>query len=136
MSGPGNIYLSVEVEVNPTEDPDKVRVAVTKVLGEIKFKIIEENDGTHLVGSGEGLQALSQFYELLRRERILDAARRIFFKGLHGDTISFYLNKQVAYVGHVSFSQSEGESPLGPISVMIQCDQPRQLIDWLAPKTV
>jgi predicted RNA binding protein with dsRBD fold (UPF0201 family) len=135
MSGLGNIKLSVEVEVNPTEDPDKVRVAVSRVLGDVKLENIKENDGVRLVGGGEGLNALSRFHELLRRERILDAARRVFLKGLREDVVMFHLNKQVAYAGHVSFSQSEGESPLGPIRVEIQCSQPRQLIDWLAPKT-
>jgi predicted RNA binding protein with dsRBD fold (UPF0201 family) len=27
------------------------------------------------------------------------------------------------------------ESPLGPIRVKIKCENPRQLIDWLAPRT-
>jgi predicted RNA binding protein with dsRBD fold (UPF0201 family) len=135
MSGIGNVKLLVKVEVNPTEDSDKVRVAVNKILGEVKLESIEEKNGARMVGHAAGLKALSRFHELLRRELILDAARKVFFKGLRGDTVTFYLNKQAAYVGHISFSQSEGESPLGPISVEIQCDQPRQLIDWLAPRT-
>jgi predicted RNA binding protein with dsRBD fold (UPF0201 family) len=135
MSGVGNVKLLVEVEVNPTEDSDKVRVAVSKVLGEVKLENIEENDSVVMAGSIEGIKALFSFQELLRKERIRDAARKVFFKGLHGDTVTFYLNKQAAYVGHISFSQSEGESPLGPIHAEIQCDQPRQLIDWLAPRT-
>jgi predicted RNA binding protein with dsRBD fold (UPF0201 family) len=28
-----------------------------------------------------------------------------------------------------------GESPLGPLRIMIECENPRQLIDWLAPRT-
>jgi len=27
------------------------------------------------------------------------------------------------------------ESPLGPIKVQIKCENPKELIDWLAPKT-
>jgi predicted RNA binding protein with dsRBD fold (UPF0201 family) len=76
-----------------------------------------------------------RFYDLLRRERILDAARKVLFRGIQGKKIVFYLNKQVAYVGHISFSQPYGESPLGPIRVEIQCDDPQSLIDWLTPKT-
>jgi predicted RNA binding protein with dsRBD fold (UPF0201 family) len=135
MSGVGNIKLLVEVEVNPTEDTDKVRVAVNKVLGGVKLETVDENDGAIMAGSIEGLKALSSFQELLRKERIRNAARKVFFKGLHGDAVTFYLNKQAAYIGHISFSQPEGESPLGPIHIEIQCDQPRQLIDWLAPRT-
>jgi len=135
MNETGNIKITVEVDVNPTEDPGKVQVAVQKVLGDFHLDKIDDEDRTRLVGSAEGLESLSAFHELLRKERILDAARRVLFKGLRGNTVTFYLNKQVAYVGHISFSQSEGESPLGPIRVEVQCDRPKELIYWLAPKT-
>jgi hypothetical protein len=45
------------------------------------------------------------------------------------------LNKQVAFAGHVSFSKEVAESPLGPIKVKIESENPRDLIDWLTPKT-
>jgi len=128
------VHIRVEVEVNPTEDPDKVKVSVYKVLGGLELKVIEDGDQKTLVGEAEGLEALSTFRELLRRERIRDAARTVLFRGLQGNSIIFYLNKQVAYVGHVSFSQPVGESPLGPIKVEIQCDEPQRLIDWVASK--
>ena len=135
MSGLSDVKVTVEVEVNPTEAPDKVKIAVQKVLGDLHLEKGDSEDGARLVGRAEGLESLSAFYELLRKERILDAARRVLFSGLHGDTVSFYLNKQVAYAGHISFSQSEGESPLGPICVEVHCSRPRELIDWLTPKT-
>ena len=134
MSGVSKIKVTVDVEVNPTEDIDKVRVAVHRVLGELQLESVKEG-GTRLTGESEGIEALLRFHDLLRRERILDAARRVLFKGLRGNIITFYLNKQVAYVGHISFSQSVGESPLGPICVEIQCDRPRKIIEWLTPKT-
>ena len=127
--------LRVEAEVNPTEDPDKVRVAVEKIFGELPLKLIEEEHGNRLVAIAGGMKPLSAFKELLKREQIRAAARRVLLSGLRGNTIAFYLNKQVAYVGHISFSQSEGESPLGPIRVEISCDNPPDLIDWLTPKT-
>jgi len=123
------------VDVNPTEDLNKVRVAVEKVLGGIKLEIVRDGNRERLVGESEGREALLRFHDLLRREQILDAARKVLFKGIQGKTICFYLNKQVAYVGHISFSQSVGESPLGPIYVEIESDDPRAVIDWLAPKT-
>ncbi|MCK5563505.1 hypothetical protein KAI30_04965, partial [Candidatus Bathyarchaeota archaeon] len=83
----------------------------------------------------EGMEGLAKLYNLLRRERIRDAARRVLFKGLRGSSITFYLNKQVAYAGHISFCQPVAESPLGPIKVQITCDKPKELIEWLAPKT-
>ncbi|MEM2564847.1 MAG: RNA-binding domain-containing protein [Candidatus Bathyarchaeia archaeon] len=130
-----NVEVRVEVEVNPTEDENKVRVAVQRVLGDISLELIEENEHKRFVGKAKGLEALTKFYDLLRRERILDAARTVLLKGVQERKIIFYLNKQVAYVGHISFSQPYGESPLGPIRVEIECDEPQNLIDWLTPKT-
>jgi len=135
MSETGKVKLDVEVKVNMTEDSNKVRVAVQKIFGNLNIQEVESEDESRLVGSAEGLEALDAFYDLLRKERILDAARRMFFNGLRGKTITFFLNKQAAYVGHISFSQPVGESPLGPIRVEIQCDNPKSLIDWLTPKT-
>jgi len=135
MSETGKVKLDVEVKVNMTEDSNKVRVAVQKIFGNLNIQEVKSEDESILVGSAEGLEALDAFYDLLRKERILDAARRMFFNGLRGKTITFFLNKQAAYVGHISFSQPVGESPLGPIRVEIQCDNPKSLIDWLTPKT-
>jgi predicted RNA binding protein with dsRBD fold (UPF0201 family) len=59
----------------------------------------------------------------------------VFFGGIRGKTISFCLNKQVAFAGHVSFSEEVAESPLGPIRVTIESENPSQLIDWLASRT-
>ena len=81
------------------------------------------------------LKTLIQFRDLLRLDRIRDAARKVFFGGLKSNTIKFCLNKQVAFAGHISFSEEVAESPLGPIKVKIECENPQQLIDWLASRT-
>jgi len=130
------ISVYIEAEVNPTEDIEKVRSAVENVFGDIEFEVKPQKRGSVLVGRTKGLDGLTKLQNLLRRERIRDAARGALFEGLNGKLIIFYLNKQVAYVSHVSFSKPEAESPLGPIKVQIQCDNPRELIDWLAPRTV
>ncbi len=68
---------------------------------------------------------------ILQRDRIRAAARSQLFKGKEESRIIVFLNKQVAYVGHVSFSAPEGESPLGPIRLEIQTPDPVGIIDWL-----
>lgn len=130
-----NIIVEVEAEVNPTEDPEKVMTAVRRMFGDLKLETRRDGDRFLLVGRAEGLSVLRSFHDLLRREMILDAARSVMFRGLQGNTITFYLNKQVAYVGHVSFSQPEKESTLGPVKVRIESDNPRELIEWLTPRT-
>lgn len=129
-----NTYI--EVEINPTESEEKVRKAVQNIFGDIQTKIQPTHKGKLLTAEAKSLEALTKFYNLLRRERIRDAARGILFEGLSGKTINFCLNKQVAYAGHLSFSKETAESPLGPIKVKIECENPRELIEWLAPKTV
>jgi len=129
------IDVHVEADINPTEDPEKVRRAVENILGNAEFEVRQQKRGSLLVAKAKGIDGLTQFQNLLRRERIRDAARGVLFGGLSKGSIVFYLNKQVAYVGHISFSQPTAESPLGPIKVQIHCDNPRELIEWLAPKT-
>jgi len=129
------ISVQVEADVNPTENEDKVKRAVENVFSSLELGVKSQRQGSLLIGSGKGMDSLATLYNLLRREKIRDAARRVLYGGLSGKSIVFYLNKQVAYVGHVSFSNPLGESPLGPIKVEIHCDDPCELIDWLAPRT-
>lgn len=124
-----NVY--VEVEINPTESESKVKMAVENVLGSIPVRIKPFGKKNLLVSEVQGLESLTKLYNLLRRELIRSAARKALFKGLKGNTVSFCLNKQVAYVGHLSFSEEAAESPLGPIKVRIECEKPRELISWL-----
>ena len=131
----GEVEVEVKVTVNPTEDPLKVKQAVENILGNIKTEVKTLGRERRLIGKAAGRESLSKLYNLLRRERIRDAARGALFGGLNGKSIVFYLNKQVAYAGHLSFSEPAAESPLGSIEVQIQCDEPRELIEWLAPKT-
>jgi predicted RNA binding protein with dsRBD fold (UPF0201 family) len=131
-----DVSVYVEVEINPTESEDKVKSAVENMFGSIPVQIKPLRKSSLLVSEAKGLEALTKLCNLLRRERIRSAARRALFEGLKGDIISFCLNKQVAYAGHVSFSQEVAESPLGPIKVRIECENPRELINWLTRKTV
>jgi hypothetical protein len=129
------IKIRVEVKVNLTEDLEKVRQAVENVFSITEFEVKPGKKGSLLIAKARGMEGLTKLYNLLRRERIRDAARGVLFKGLSENSITFHLNKQVAYAGHVSFCQPVAESPLGPIRVQITCDKPKELIEWLAPKT-
>lgn len=124
----------VEVKVNPTEDEGKVKRAVENIFGNLTFQSKPICKGKILIGEASGLEALTKLYNLLRRERIRDAAKSVFLEGANEKTINFCLNKQVAFAGHISFSKEVAESPLGPIKVKIECDNPRELIEWLVSK--
>jgi predicted RNA binding protein with dsRBD fold (UPF0201 family) len=128
------VSLHVEVEVNPTESEEKVKRAVENVFGGIPAEIKPLRKGSLLVADAAGTEALNTLRNLLRRERIRDAARKTLLEGIDGKTVSFCLNKQVAYAGHISFSKDVAESPLGPIRAKIRCENPRRIIDLLTSK--
>lgn len=130
------VEIRVEADINPTEDEAKVRRAIENVFGSVEFDIRPQHRGSLLIARAKGTEGLTKLYNLLRRERIRSAARSVFYDGMDEGSIVFYLNKQAAFVGHVSFSQPIGESPLGPIRVQIVCSDPRSVIEWLAPRIV
>ena len=130
------VSIQIETQVNPTENPEKIKTALRNIFGEITVSISPEGKDNVLVANVAGQDSLIKFRNLLRSDRIRDAARKALFRSIKGNTISFCLNKQVAFAGHVSFSQETAESPLGPIRVEIASSNPRKLIEWLAEKTV
>jgi predicted RNA binding protein with dsRBD fold (UPF0201 family) len=129
------VTVYVETEINPTEDEDKVRQAVNTVLGNAEISVKVAARGSSLTAEAKGQDSLIKLRNIMRNDRVRDAARRLLFKSTRGNTISFYLNKQVAYAGHVSFCEETAESPLGPIRFRLETDNAQQLVEWLAEKT-
>ncbi|MCX8182524.1 MAG: hypothetical protein N3D12_05340 [Candidatus Methanomethyliaceae archaeon] len=125
----------VQAELNPTEDESKVIKSLSNLIDIQSLKKHVQGNRVFIVQEGDA-SLLSKLRALLRRERILDAARKVMLAGVEGSTITFHINKQVAYAGHVSFCLPEGESPLGPITFHIKTEDPKSLIDWLATKTI
>jgi len=121
--------LRVEAEIRPTEDQTKVEAAVKKIFPTLQLSTA----GNFLVGESAEVEVLDRLHQLLRLQMILDSARSVMQRGRHGNTVRFMLNKQVATVGKVSFT--DGESPLGPIVVMLEAPDIERLIDYLAPRT-
>lgn len=124
----------VQTELNPTEDESKVREAIFSLTGSRNFRKMSQGRKTYLVQEGDE-RLLSPLRSLLRRERILDAARKMISRSVEDNSLTFCLNKQVALTGHVSFCRPQRESPLGPISFQVISDNPNSLIDWLATRT-
>ncbi len=105
---------------------------MTNILrGEVEVRQVDEWSGKVIL-EGKDQSSLERFRMILQRDRIRAAARSVLRRSVEGDRIVFYLNKQAAHAGHVSFSAPEGESPLGPIQVIVETKNPDQLIDWLA----
>jgi predicted RNA binding protein with dsRBD fold (UPF0201 family) len=129
------IIVHVEAQVNPTEDEEKVKTAINNIVGNATFTSTEAFRGSILKAEAQGQESLIKFRSALRNDRIRDAARKLLYRAISDNKISFCLNKQVAFAGHISFSEEAAESPLGPIRVTIEASNPIQVIDWLAEKT-
>ena len=129
------VTVFVETQINPTENEESVKAAINNFLDNATITIKPSIKGNSLTAVAKGQDSLLKLRILLHNDRIRDASRRLLFTSIRGNMISFYLNKQVAFVGHISFSEESSESPLGPIRVNIETDDPEQLIDWLAEKT-
>lgn len=130
------VAIQVEADINPTEDAEKVKNAILNIFDIVSVEIKPSYRGNILNAKAEGLETLVRFRNLLSLDRIRAAARKVFLGGLRGNNIKFFLNKQVAFTGHVSFSEENGESPLGPMKITFECKEPKKLIDWLAPTKV
>ena len=129
------VTVFVEAEINPTENEDNVKAAVNNFLDNASITIKPSIKGSTLTAIAKGQDSLVKLRNMLHNDRIRDASRKLLFKSIRGNMISFCLNKQVAFVGHISFSEKTAESPLGPIRVNIETENPQQLIEWLAEKT-
>jgi hypothetical protein len=120
--------VEVKASIYPSEDPDKVLEAVENIFPEIDFDLKED----FVEGSSSDLSSLERFKNLLGIQAIRDSARRVIRNGRGEGKIKFYLNKQVATVSKINFS--EGETPLGPIEVTIEAENVERMTDFIAPK--
>jgi predicted RNA binding protein with dsRBD fold (UPF0201 family) len=110
--------IRIQALVNPTEDFEKVEIAIKKIFGEIKTKKIEEIDRTTITAIITSSHSLAHLKYILARDRIRDTTRRVLNRKYKENKLCFELNRQAAYAGHFSFYHSN-ESPLGPIKVKV-----------------
>lgn len=108
-----------------TEDRDAVIRAIRNLFPDAEVR----GDSEIIATSG----SVDEFGELLKRYKIRDAARKVMRRGLKGDTTRFRLNKQVAAIGKISFS--EEDHALGDIEVSMMADDIESIIDSIAPST-
>ncbi len=122
--------IEVYAVVNPSEDPDKVRLAVSHVMLESDYQYKE---GSIKATSNE-LNSLTKIQETIKKHRTNRIYRRQMRYNTKGDTTWFYLNKQAAYVDVIAICEEAEESAMGPIKVILHSKDLDKVIDWLAPE--
>ncbi len=117
--------IRISCRVNPTESPEKVRKALSNMFGEIEMV---EADGEFTAELDDYLE-LRELRARIAQDKIRDTLSDILTRWTEDNRLSFGLNRQAAYNGHVSLTL-ENEDPMGPINVMIDGDV-RQAITFL-----
>ena len=119
--------IEITCPIYPSEDPEKVKTAILKVFPDA---ILEGSD----MGIKGTTENLDRFSKQIRKQKILDTTRSVMLHGKRGDRTRIFLNKQVAFVGKISFC--EEKTILGTMKVVIIDEDIDGLIDKVAPITV
>ena len=117
--------IQIFCEVNPSEDPEKVKLAVNNVFPDIELEVSDFN----ITGKTNDIQILSQISKSIHEKNTKNTYQRILKKNNDGDSTWFYLNKQAAFVNTVALCSEANESSLGPIKVILRSNDIQQIID-------
>ena len=121
--------ISAYCAINPSEDIDKIRTAVSNVLIDMNERIA----GNSVIANSNNYESLSKIYEIVRAKNITKAYRRNLRQNIVDDSTWFYLNKQAAFADVIALCDEDDLSPLGPIKIVLQSKNIRDVIDWLVP---
>jgi len=119
--------ISAYCTINTSEDINKVRTSLSNILTDMDEKIT----GDSLVANSNNYESLTRIYETMRSRKSKSAYRRLLMRNMTKDSTWFYLNKQAAFANVVALCDEAGESPLGPIKVVLHSKNIEDVIDWL-----
>ncbi|NPA99703.1 MAG: hypothetical protein GXO43_10025 [Crenarchaeota archaeon] len=126
------VRIYIEAHLYPTEEPEKVRRAI-KTFYNGKIAEREAPGYVVLYGESSDLSSIKPLYEAIRVSQIIAAVRSYLYRRKRGNRVEILLHKQAAYMGKISLIDNERESPLGAIRIIIEADDIKSIIDWLAP---
>ncbi|MEA3558096.1 MAG: RNA-binding domain-containing protein [Candidatus Thermoplasmatota archaeon] len=98
------------VPIFPTEDPDKVRSCILNIFPDAEC-VLDKSSIVFTTGS------MDSFVNKVRNQEIRDTALMILERGIIDDTTGFNLNKQVAIMGLVNFTDG---GTLGVIGIEVK----------------
>ena len=112
-------------KINPSEDPEKVKIAVNNIFPDMELEISE----TEISGTTNNFSILSQISKSIHEKNIKSTYQRILKNNNDGKSTWFYLNKQAAFVNTVALCSEANESSLGPIKVILRSNDIEQVIE-------
>ncbi len=122
-----DLKISVFCTINTSEDINKVRTAVSNILIDMDEKITDDS----LVANSNNYESLTRVYETMRSRKSKSAYRRLLMRNMANNSTWFYLNKQAAFANVIALCDEAGESPLGPIKVVLHSTNIEDVIEWL-----
>ncbi len=122
-----NCKIEMSCPVNPSEDPDKIKLAIINVF---PYSVIK-NENFSINAQSKELRSFEKIYETIHTNQSQRIYSRNLENNLENDVTWFFLNKQAAFVEKVIICDEAEESPLGPIKVTITSSNIDGIIDWL-----
>ena len=126
-----SLYVDCKVSayctINASEDVNKIRTSISNILIDMDEKIT----GDSLVVNSSNYESLTRIYETMRSRKSKSAYRRLLMRNMANNSTWFYLNKQAAFANVIALCDEAGESPLGPIKVVLHSKNIEDVIDWL-----
>jgi len=117
--------IQVFCQINPSEDPQKVKLAVNNVFPDMEL----ETSDTQITGKTNNFSVLSAISKSIHEKNIKNTYQRILKNNNDGESTWFYLNKQAAFVDTVALCSEANESSLGPIKVILRSNDMEQVIE-------
>ena len=123
-----NCKIEMFSSVNPSEDLDKIKKAISNVFPYSTIK----SENFSIIAQSKELRSFEKIYETIHTNQSQKTYSRNLEKNLENDTTWFYLNKQAAFVEKIAICDEAEESPLGPIKVTLTSSNIDGIIDWIA----
>lgn len=118
--------IRIKAELHPTENAEKVTQAINNIFGNIEIK--HDINSDILTASIDETQ-LAEFRKKIRQDRIRTTINDTLCRWTNEDYLSFGLNRQAAFAGHVSLNLTN-EDPMGPIQLQMRGDV-QSVIEYL-----
>jgi len=120
--------INIKALLQPTEDPERVVKAITNLFGDIQLE--HDIDQNRITGKIPEIKLLRDLRGRIAQDRIKVTIYNTLSRWAKDDYLSFGLNRQAAYAGHVSLNLTN-EDPMGPIQVQIRGDV-QEAIDFIS----
>ena len=125
-------------QVNPTEDINKVRIALENLLGRSDFES-PDNDVREISSTYTHRDSVNLVREAIHETRIIDAARKRLQSNWNGTSTSIHFDKQAALMRKLRIIDDNQElPPLGSIEMVLSFESEQEFeefVNWFTPPT-